>query len=195
MTPQEFVEAIKVQTSDAAVIGTITSLKHPPGGKPYDKDVRLAEWYGKLTEGDRSMLHEALKEAAELAVFSFLCVLDGVSVIEDTPEKGDLKLYFTKAQEIILLNDSRLEELHNLFNALCQKQIQTPSEHPKVRPYDSGEAKDLKADLTHRDCIDIHHVPDKHSSVRNIQGYDPERAPVIALPKSEHRKISPSIKS
>jgi hypothetical protein len=54
-----------------------------------------------------------------MAVFGFFCVLDGVSAIEDSPEKGDLELYFVKSSQKIRLNDPRQEELHNLFNVLC----------------------------------------------------------------------------
>jgi hypothetical protein len=116
MTPEEFGEAIKIQTSDAAALGTIAQLQRPSGRKPREGDVRLSRWYQQLTNSDREMLHESLKKSAQLAVFSFLCVLDGVSVIESTPEKGDLELYFVKGDKRTLLNDPKHEELHNLYN-------------------------------------------------------------------------------
>ena len=40
-----------------------------------------------------------------MAVFGFLCVLDGVRAIEDTEVKGQLKLYYEKENKSVLLND------------------------------------------------------------------------------------------
>ncbi len=119
MTAQEFVEVLKLQTSDAAVRGAISNLQRPPGRKPHERLVELSNWYGQLNDSDREMLRRAIKEAAEFAVFSFLCVLDGVSVIESTPDKGELELYFVKDTERTLINDPKAEELHNLYNSLC----------------------------------------------------------------------------
>ncbi len=118
MNPEEFISVVKLRTSDAAVKGTLTTLKHPPGRSPSDKLLKLSQWYNQLSETDRHMLRAALRETAESAIFGFFCILDGVRVIEDTPDKGDLELYFVKGDEQTLLNDPHQEELHNLFNAL-----------------------------------------------------------------------------
>ncbi len=64
------------------------------------------------------MLRAALREVAESAVFGFFCVLDGVRVIEESPEKGDLELYYVKGEERNLLNNPNGGELHDLFNSL-----------------------------------------------------------------------------
>lgn len=64
------------------------------------------------------MLREALRESAEAAVFGFLCILDGVRVIESGPNQGELELYLVNGDKRVLLNDPHEEELHNLFNAL-----------------------------------------------------------------------------
>ena len=68
------------------------------------------------------MLKEVLSEAAESAVFGFLCILDGVRVIEDVTDKGTLELYFVKSGEKTQLNDPSREEPHNLFNSVCSMQ-------------------------------------------------------------------------
>src|SRR5947209_7768605 len=148
MTIKKFINAVKMQTSDAAVAGTIQSLVSPPGRKARKSLVRLAEWYKELRVEDREMVAEALQEAAEMAVFEFFCLLDGVSVIEDTPDKGELELYFVKHnEERILLNDPVEDELHNLFNGLCQAAPQPSDKSSLIRPYDSGEAQELKSKL------------------------------------------------
>ncbi len=71
------------------------------------------------------MLRKALRESAEAAVFGFLCILDGVRVMEAGPNQGQLELYYVKGSEKILLNDPRQEELHNLFNALRDRSRQS----------------------------------------------------------------------
>lgn len=119
MTAEEFVKVLKIQTSDAAIKGTISTLQHPPGRKPHERLVRLSNWYSQLNDSDRQMLRAAIKEAAESATFGFFCVLDGVRVIESTPDKGELELYFVKDMERTLINDPKAEELHNLYNSLC----------------------------------------------------------------------------
>jgi hypothetical protein len=138
MTTDQFVEAVKIQTSDAAVTGTIACLKRPPGRKPREKDVRLSEWYNRLHTLDQQMLQQALREATELAVFEFFCVLDGVTVIEDTREKGALELDYVKGSERTRLNPTEGEELHNIFNEMCEAIVPGPIENPEIAPGDSG---------------------------------------------------------
>lgn len=189
MTTDQFVKAIKMQTSDAAVSGTIACLKRPPGRKPQEKDVRLSEWYNRLNTLDQQMLQQALKEAAELAVFEFFCVLDGVTVIEDTREKGVLELDYVKGPERTRVNPPEGEELHNIFNQMCESIVPVPIENPEIASGDSGEAQQLKAKLRPGDEMDIHHTPDKHQASTTVRSYNPESAPAVALRKLEHRKL------
>ena len=122
MTIDEFVKVVKLRTSDAAVNGTLKSMEHPAGRSPSEKKLKLSRWYNQLTESDRIMLRAALREAAKSAVFGFFCILDGVRVIEEPPEKGDLELYYVKGQERKLLNNPNGGELHDLFNGLCEEE-------------------------------------------------------------------------
>lgn len=191
MTSEEFVKAVKVQTSDAAIEGTIRSLKRPPGRKPSEKLLTLSSWFNQLEKKDQDMLREALREAAEMAVFEFFCVLDGVSAIEDTSQKGNLELHFNKNAERRQLNDPQQEELHNLFNALCRLDFHAGSSTAKIDPYEQAPASDLKSKLTSSADLDVHHVPGKYLSLRTVRNYDPETAPAIAIPKLEHRQIPP----
>ena len=144
MTSEEFVRAVKMQTSDAAARGTLQILKRPPGRKPSERLLRLSEWYKALKAEDQETLARLVKEAAEFAVFEFFCVVDGVSAIEDSQEKGDLELYFAKGGDSCRLNDPQQPELHNLFNALCQGSQSEPEPHSQVRPYDSDTAQQLR---------------------------------------------------
>jgi hypothetical protein len=191
MNSEEFVKAVKLQTSDAAVDGTIKCLKRPPGRKPAERLLRLTDWYNQLPEKDQEMLRIALREAAEMAVFEFLCALDGVSAIENGRNKGELELYFVKSEERTRLNDPNKEELHNLFNALCSVGPESHAQNSEVSAHDQGCAADLKSKLKSGDGLDVHHVPDKYTSLQTVKDYDPNRAPAVALPKSEHRQVLP----
>ncbi len=191
MTVSEFVGAVKIQTSDAAVEGTIRCLTMPPGRKPSEHLVKLSEWYNQLNGSDQGMLGHAIREAAEMAVFEFFCVLDGVSVIEDTPEKGELELHYTKGTQRVHLNDPHGEELHNLFNGFCRERSQASNKVPELSPYDSGKAQELKSKMISGDNLDMHHVPDKYASMQGMKGYDPQVGTAIVLPKVEHRQIPP----
>lgn len=190
MTSEDFVRAIKIQTSDAAVYGTVAMLKRPAGRKPREKDVRLSEWYGRISDADQRMLELALKEAAELAVFEFLCVLDGVTVVEDAPTKGDLELHFVKDSQRLRINASDGEELHNIFNRLCAEPAFPSVRNPAMTAGDVGDAVQIKGKLRVGDEMDLHHLPDKYASIATISGYDQKTAPAVALLKPEHRKMS-----
>ena len=189
MTIDDFVKAVRLQTSDAAVKGTVAHLKQASGRKPRERDVQLSKWYNQLDSTDCEMLEEALKEAAELAIFSFLCILDGVSVVEDSADKGELELYYSKGGDRKRLNDPNEQELHNLFNKWCKENVQASTSSSEINAYDSGEACQLLSKIKVGDGLDVHHVPDKHASVQTVQNYSSDTGPAIVLPKPKHRKI------
>jgi hypothetical protein len=120
MTRSEFIPALKIQTSDAAVSGTISMLEHVPGRKPREEEVALSKWFNGLAASDRAMVSAALQQAAESAVFGFLCILDGVRVIENGPNQGNLRLSYSRDEVEITLNDPADEFLHDEYNYLCQ---------------------------------------------------------------------------
>lgn len=86
MTPGEFILAIKMAAFDSAVSGTVNELKNGPAGRGlHPRGSALSLWYNRLPAGDQQMVTEAVRDAARAAVFGFLCVLDGVRVIDDPP--------------------------------------------------------------------------------------------------------------
>ncbi len=52
-----------------------------------------------------------------MSIFSFLCVIDGVSSIESGSDKGGFKLIFEKNNDQILINDPTKDSLHDLFSS------------------------------------------------------------------------------
>ena len=182
MIRADFVRALKSQTSDAAFFCTRQHLEKPPGRKPREQDVKLSSWYLALSDSDRGFVDDAMLEAAELAVFSFLCILDGVSAVENESEKGELRLQYVRGEENINLNDAAEGFLHDAYNAVCREQRPVAPWRSEGRLYEVGHAWQLRRNQTNRDALDLHAVsPTEHTSARG--------SPAISLPKNEHRKL------
>jgi hypothetical protein len=64
------------------------------------------------------MLSEALSDAAEVAIFGFFCVLDGVQATENGPEKGRFELSYGNGDQRVLLI-SGADDLHDVFQSMC----------------------------------------------------------------------------
>ena len=116
MTPEHFVGVLREVVRDSAVSGTLSVLEQPPGRRPKGDLLQMAEWYAGLDTTAKAIFANALKHAADGAVFGFLCVLDGVRAIEDGPDKGALKLIYSGKSERVL-NGENVEMLHDLYNA------------------------------------------------------------------------------
>jgi hypothetical protein len=112
---QKFVAGVRVAVGDAAVRSTIQTLKKP-GKNPEPGAVLLSEWYKGLSESDQQSVELVIRKAVNYSVFNFLCVLDGVSTVEDAGPKGELHLNYIKDGKQVRLNDVRGEELHGLFS-------------------------------------------------------------------------------
>ena len=93
----------------------IKKILGPPGKEPEKKIVELSNWFNKLGSEDKIMVMKIVKESVETSVFGFLCVIDGVRVIEDSKRKGRLILSYEKQGDVILLNDPDEDYLHNLL--------------------------------------------------------------------------------
>jgi hypothetical protein len=107
-------EAIQRVVYQASVDGMIRQLQQPSGRRPSELSLALHEWYEGLGHDDRTMLTEALRRVADFATFGFLCVLDGVSVIDDPPH-GQLRLTFTDADGVEQTLNAPPPDLHDLF--------------------------------------------------------------------------------
>jgi hypothetical protein len=191
MTSLDFVNAIRIEVEDSTVAALTAMLQNSSEQPPAERGRPLFEWYKRLDESDLSFVQEIIRETAEQAVFSFLTMLDGMSIIENDVSKGRLELYYLKGNDRILLNDPAEEELHNVFNQVLRTPPNEKTEFG-LRPFEVGPADDLKARAKLGDGVDIHHVPQKYPSMKNIKNYDPETAPAIALPKHQHRKMPPA---
>ena len=117
MSPETFIESIKQVVVNNSVDSIESNLLSPPGRQPHVKLVLMSNWLNHLEPKDREMVRQIITESVEMAVFGFLCVIDGVSAIEDNSSRGSLELYYTKDGQKKILNDPDGEYLHDLFNA------------------------------------------------------------------------------
>jgi len=69
VTPEEFVEVIRMLTVDRAAEETVRVLRTPPGRQPRSTTVRRSEWFNSLGEADRQMVAEVAREAAFMSAF------------------------------------------------------------------------------------------------------------------------------
>ena len=116
MDSQEFIDAVKLAVRDSAVSEILGILSSPPGRRPKQEITEMSAWYNSLDMDQRRMVAGVIKEAADSAVFGFLCVLDGVRAVEDSPHKGHFELRYVK-DGVTLLNAPEDEMLHDIFNS------------------------------------------------------------------------------
>ena len=94
MNAEEFIDTIKEVVCEDSIKGVHSLLFKPPGRQPNDKVTTMSQWYNRLNDPYRSMVTNIIRETVEAGIFGFLCLLVGVSAIENGPNKGSLKLYF-----------------------------------------------------------------------------------------------------
>ena len=182
MNRSEFLRSLKTQTSDAAVFGTLANLENPAGREPRPEDIRLAAWYSRLTDEDRAFLGDALREAAELAIFGLLCIVDGVASIEDGDQKGRIEIRHSRDGVAKRLSGPSSGLLHDQFNSLCRESLPVPPSHNPARRYEVGTVRELRQKQTAADGLDVHAVGQQTADSN-------DSAPAIALPRQEHRKL------
>lgn len=118
MDSDTFVSAVKRVVEDAAAEDCIKLLSSgPPGRRPPPNLVELSEWFRSLSDTDRAMVQRVAHEASRLAVFGFLCVLDGARAVEAAGPKGDFELWFVKDGQRQLLNPASGKVLHDIYRA------------------------------------------------------------------------------
>jgi len=116
MNKEEFVEKIKLYVRDSGIETTIRLITHPPGRQPPENLVEIGDWYKLLNDDAKARIHQIVKLSIDTGLFGLFCVLDGARVIEEATERGELKLFYEKNGEQILLNEDKGEYLHDIFN-------------------------------------------------------------------------------
>jgi hypothetical protein len=114
MDSREFVDRIKLVVAEGAISAMIRLLQDPPGRKPSAEVADNAAWYATLDEESRRKLVRIIKTAVDQSVFGFLCVIDGVRAIENSPDKGRIELRYI-TDKTVILNPPNGDMLHELY--------------------------------------------------------------------------------
>mgnify|MGYP001126802755 CR=1 FL=1 len=116
MNSEDFIQGL-LNIRKQACEGIIENLDDPPGRKPRRKDLDLSKFYHSLSQEQKANLGKVIEESVDMALFIFLCILDHVHFLEDTPDKTQFELYAIKNNQRILLNDFDTTSLHDEFNS------------------------------------------------------------------------------
>ena len=112
MTTETFIDVVKEVVRDASINSVETLLHQVPGRSPDKRLVALSAWHTALSNSDKQMVAQVIKEAVDGAVFGFLCVLDGSSVVE--PGSGDFEVrYIRNGESIVLSPNEEAGYLHD----------------------------------------------------------------------------------
>ena len=116
MTTETFINVVKEVVRNASVNSVETLLNHVPGRSPDTRLVALSAWHTALAEPDKQMVNQVIEQAVDDALFGFLCVLDGVRVVES--DSGDFELlYRRKGKTVVLSPNEEAGYLHDLYKA------------------------------------------------------------------------------
>lgn len=116
MNSEDFIKGL-LNVRKQVCVAVLKSLDTPPGRQPRKKDLELSHFYHSLSEEQKAYLKKVIEESVDTSLFIFLCVLDHVHFLEDTPEKTQFELYAIKDGQRILLNDFDEISLHDEFNS------------------------------------------------------------------------------
>lgn len=114
MNAEEFLDAIRIVVRDGAASEVLSVLQKPPGRRPSEELITRSLWYNSLDSSQRRMVSAIVQDAANRAIFGFLCVVDGVRSIESATDKGKIELRYVKGSST-LLNPPDGEMLHDIW--------------------------------------------------------------------------------
>jgi hypothetical protein len=103
-----------------AVDAVRRDLTNPPGKEPSADLKEESDWFRGLDEKNKAIALRLVSRGAEMALFGFFCVIDGVSFVDDGPAKGKFEVFFLKAGKRIKLNDEKEEYLHDIYCAIAK---------------------------------------------------------------------------
>ena len=117
MDVTKFIAAIRLTVERPAVKSCVSDYDDPPGRRPSDELVELSQWYKSLGDSDKEMLEKAMQDAVHASLFGLFCVLDGVRVIENSEDRGELELWYVKNGVRTQINDPDQNLLHDEYQA------------------------------------------------------------------------------
>ncbi|MFD2036345.1 hypothetical protein ACFSKL_16190 [Belliella marina] len=118
MKSEEFIKKIKTVVSEATISDVLENLESPAGRNPNKELLDVSNWYNSLDQLNKFYIRRIIETSVDTSVFGFLCVLDEIRTVENSPNKGSLKLFYTNEEANTLINNHEEEYLHDLYNNL-----------------------------------------------------------------------------
>lgn len=115
MDKRSFVEALAEVALNQVVAGEVSVMKDPPGRRPSLDLVARSEWFLGLSDDDRSMVVDVMRETAYAVLHATLCVFDGAATIVSGPDKGRLTLKHDRGGVTSDLLSDEEPDLHDLL--------------------------------------------------------------------------------
>lgn len=110
----DFVRAIEAHLRDPEPSTILSLIRDPPGARPHEGLVQLAQWFNKLSEADQRMIEKVICISVDCTIHAMLTTLDGSNKI--TNEKGEFEVSFvTNNGERILVSDGGRAIANELF--------------------------------------------------------------------------------
>jgi hypothetical protein len=110
VTQEEFIRGVSVEIQQGSIRTSMSELSN----EYQQPETELSRWFLALSPTEKERVAQVVRLAVDGAVFSFLCVLDGVATVEEGHDKGELQLFYVKRDVSVRLNRPG-EELHGLF--------------------------------------------------------------------------------
>jgi len=118
MSPEKFVDNIRLVVRDQTVRDMMSILSKPPGRSPKRELLDASVWFNSLDVESRTKLEWIIGRSVDSTVFGFLCVLDGVRAIEGIEDDAKLILDYRTDSGAVRINDEASEiSLHDIYNA------------------------------------------------------------------------------
>lgn len=111
MTKEEFVVNMIKGVEKTALQSIDQKYSNPQFKWPSSESRELGEWYQRLDDEERCRIEKLAAETASFALYAVLAMLDGLAFLENTPEKGELLLYYEKNGQKVLINDPHEADL------------------------------------------------------------------------------------
>lgn len=115
MSPKYFVEIVKEVVQEQAINDMIETLIEPVGHEPPAQSKVMSDFYLSLSQEQKDILKNIIRNTSEMTLFGLFCVLDGVRAIESGEDKGLLELWYRKGDYTLLINNEDEDFLHDLL--------------------------------------------------------------------------------
>ena len=122
MNADKFVAAVVEQVHVPAIEDTLSQLDGPSGRRPPKKVADTATWYASLSDQEKTSVKSVVELAVHGTLFGFLCALDGVRTLHESPE-DELHLCSVKNGASTRLNAPEGESLHDIYQALVYSRV------------------------------------------------------------------------